>query len=235
MEAALEANAIPQALPWYRRRRDRSSAAPHADLRSVVGVRRLSLLARCPRRARVGRVARRTCIIRHTETPARAQTSATECGTASTQRFHTASKISAVPSRSRSLLRRPNCFTHSNDAGIGLAHALWPRSLGQRLRRHDTVALVLVEAASPRVGRQHLERQRVVPPAARDRLLLANQRLADAAAALALRDEDVEQQRPRRREKRTPDAPLATADTVRPARAPRPCTSQSPCRRRRAR
>ena len=94
-------------LPWYRQPRDRSSAAPRrSPIPSSASVV-LSLLARCPTPR-----ARRSCCaedVHNMQNHARdtwhmLKTSATVRLVASTQ------KPQAVPSRSRSLLRRPNCL-----------------------------------------------------------------------------------------------------------------------------
>ena len=91
---------------WYRRRRDRSSAAPRrSPIPSSASVV-LSARAMPKRRAR-SRVARRTCII--------CKITHETHGTCSKHRLQNAAvastqKPQAVPSRSRSLLRRPNCL-----------------------------------------------------------------------------------------------------------------------------
>ena len=93
-------------LPWYRQPRDRSSAAPRrSPIPSSASVV-LSARAMPKRRAR-SRVARRTCII--------CKITHETHGTCSKHRLQNAAvastqKPQAVPSRSRSLLRRPNCL-----------------------------------------------------------------------------------------------------------------------------
>ena len=145
----------------------------------VVGVRR-PLGSRDARRRARSRVARRTCII--------CKITHETHGTCSKHRLQNAAVAStqntqAVPSRSRSLLRRPNCLHRTTPVSAWRTPSAAHARAAPAPPRHGSLGPR--KAASPRVGCQHLERQRIVAPAARDRLALANQRLADAAAALA--------------------------------------------------